>query len=802
MQSEFARQALRRLGSGDSLDTIARAKCLDREDLVTWWEDELATRLSKQDGSISGPVSGRVEVLRDGRGIPHILGSSLTDLMFGHGFALGQDRLWQLDYYRRRAYGRLSEVLGPSSLESDRAARIVGFGGTAERLVDRLPEETLGLLDAFSGGINTALDRAEPLPVEFDLLGHSPEPWAPVDTVAVWVEFRWYLTGRLPGIYIPELAKRHLGEGDLYKAFIFGEADEESIVPTGSYVPRDDRSPLIGETAGEAFGTPGSNNWAVAGSRAKRGMPLLASDPHIAFGALSCWYQVHLDGAGINAAGAGYVGVPGIIFGRNERVAWGLTNNICSQRDLYMERTDPARPGRFLFDGNWERVGERKERIDVRDSETVELKVISSRNGPLVGDLLADELGGDPVSLKWLGDSDAREITCLVDMLSSTDCGRFRDLLEPWTVPTWSFGFVDVDGGVGYQCAGRIPQRGSHERGFRPGWDPAHQWTGFIPFEELPRIVDPPAGWIRSANNRTAPEDFPHPLAGVWSSGHRARRIRQMLEAAERHGREDFAAMQTDVVSLRAEEGVPGLLGLLAVSSDRRVKEAADLLRTWVHRVAPESGAAAVFETFFVQWCRLLADERFPKGISGVMAGAASGLGLRLLDGDGVGWIGQGTVAELAERAMVMTLDEITARLGPDIDSWEWGRLHALRLRHLVPDRGELGELLAPPPRPVGGSGVTVCNTGMDPNYLADMGANFRLVVDLAETPSVLWTVDASGQSGQPGSPNYCDQTEMWIAGELHPLTMDAERVRSEALLRLAICPDSRNGDETVTSGL
>ena len=149
---------------------------VDREDLITWWEDEMATRLSKQDGSVSGPVSGRVEVLRDGRGIPHILGSSLTDLMFGHGFALGQDRLWQLDYYRRRAYGRLSEVLGSSGLESDKTARIVDLGGTAKRLVDRLPEETLGLLDAFSGGINTALDRAESLPIEFDLLDHSPEP--------------------------------------------------------------------------------------------------------------------------------------------------------------------------------------------------------------------------------------------------------------------------------------------------------------------------------------------------------------------------------------------------------------------------------------------------------------------------------------------------------------------------------------------------------------------------------------------------------------------------------------------------
>ena len=254
---------------------------------------------------------------------------------FGYGFATGQDRLWQLDYLRRKATGRLSEVLGPSGIELDTIARTVGISRIAAAEANRLPDLTLRRLKAFADGINGAMEEArDRLPVEFALLDYEPEPWSHVDSLALWAELRWYLTGRLPVIVIPELARRHLGEGSLYRAFLLGEADEESIVPPGHYETRRTGTVRVGETVSSPDEGMGSNNWVVGASLSESGRPLVASDPHIAFGSVSCWYQVHLSGAGFNFTGSGYVGVPGVIFGRNDRVAWGVTNNICAQRDL------------------------------------------------------------------------------------------------------------------------------------------------------------------------------------------------------------------------------------------------------------------------------------------------------------------------------------------------------------------------------------------------------------------------------------------------------------------------------------
>ena len=438
-----------RLGKGESIDSVCRAAAISRAQFDTWWQSEIAARTPQVSGmkaaSVRDKIKDYVEIVRDAWGIPHIFAGSDEDLFFGFGWAMAQDRLWQLDYLRRKALGRLAEILGPEAVEQDLLVRTVGIHRIAEAEVKQLPGPTLQLLEAFAQGINATIEASrEHLPVEFALLDYTPEAWSPLDSVAIWGEFRWYLTGRLPVIAYPEVARRHLGNDSLYQAFLTPESGDESILPPGSYPAKRVGIEKVGEMVGDPQEGKGSNNWTVAGNRTTSGSPLLASDPHIAFGAISCWYEVHLAGGSFNTVGMAYAGVPSVVMGRNEEVAWGLTNNICSQRDLYQEQTNDQHPGCFLYDGHWEPAREITETIIVRDNEPTVKTLRFSRNGPLVDALLPkaiQDLG--PVSLRWLGATFCDELTSLLQANRARSNAEFREALRGWQVPTWNFVFAD-----------------------------------------------------------------------------------------------------------------------------------------------------------------------------------------------------------------------------------------------------------------------------------------------------------------------------------------------------------------------
>lgn len=789
---------LTRLGRGDSIASVAEAAGLARPEFDAWWGAETAARVPPTQGT-RRVTDVHAEIHRDAWGIPHIQAATDRELFFGFGYAMAQDRLFQLDYLRRKASGTLAEVLGPDGLALDTIARTVGIRRIAEAEWEGLPAETRALLEAFAQGVNALIEASgERLPIEFDLLGYVPAPWSPIDSLAIAGEFRYYLTVRFPVIVIPELAKRTLGQGPLYDAFLRGEADDESILPAGSYPAARRGADPVGRSVGWSVGDPhegqGSNNWVVGGRRTRSGQPLVASDPHIAFAAVSCWYETHLSGGSFEVTGIAYAGVPAVMFGRTPRMAWGVTNNICSQRDLYQERTDPAHPGAFLYDGTWEPAREVVEEIRVRDAGTIRKTIRFSRNGPIVDELLPPAAHGTgPVALRWLGATQCGWVTSLLALDRAKSVEEGRAALRGWRVPTWSLVFADVEGHIGYQAAGQIPIRRVWERGYRPGWDPRHQWDGLVPFEGMPRLADPARGWIATANNRPAPDDFPYPLSGTWSSGHRARRIRQLIESKAVLDRDDVVAMHQDTLSLRAVECLPRLLAWLSswpeAQVDQRVADSVGHLAAWDCRMEPDRVGAAIFAVFFPRFCRAVVDERFGGETAELLGGAAAGLASGLLAGDPVGWFAAGRREAALVRAFRETLHELTERCGPDPGSWTWGRLHRIQLRHVLSGRGELGVLLDRGGVPVKGDGVTVCNTGYDPNYLAPMGANYRLIADLGSNPPGLWAVDAQGQSGHPGSSHYGDQLTEWLEARYHYLSMDRREVARATVSTLALDP-------------
>jgi penicillin amidase len=374
---------------------------------------------------------------------------------------------------------------------------------------------------------------------------------------------------------------------------------------------------------------------------------------------------------------------------------------------------------------------------------------------------------------------------------------EFREALAPWHVPTFNVVVADMEGQIAVQSVGRIPLRKTLERGYRDGSDPGQQWIGLLPFEAMPHAIDPSRGWLATANNRVAGDEYPYPLFGTWVSGYRGARIRQMIEdklaAAAGNGAtrgftsHDFGEMHRDTLSLRAVACLPPLLTALSDTNDPQVRAATKYLRSWDGRVQADFVAPTLFNVFFSFWAKAVADVRFEGATAELLAKQAEGIASRLLADDPHGWFPQGQRVACIQRVFAETLAFLSQRLGPDMSNWQWGRLHRMPLKHVLSNRGDLGQLLNHGDGPVGGDMTTVCNTGSDPIWLATTGAGYRLIADLA-TNSLL-AVDAQSQSGHPGSPHYSDQLSGWISGDYHTLPLDHGDVSAVVVERLRLCP-------------
>jgi penicillin amidase len=782
LSAGLLRDHLTMLGGGASIAELCRVTGMERAEFLDRWEAECRRRVPRMSGSQTGRVVAAVTIRRDRWSVPHIEASTDTDLFFGYGYATAQDRRFQLDYERRIGLGRLAEVLGRSALESDRTARIVDLPGIAEREWAGLNAETADLLASFSAGINAATEQAEALPIEFDLLDYSPEPWRPLDSIAIAGAFRWYLTGRLPVLTVPELLKGELAGTGLYRWLMATEHDavDAIVVPSGASAPTRAAVSLDPEQG------IGSNNWALSGKRTANGASMVAGDPHIAFGAVSCWYEARLHGDSFDTAGIGYVGVPGFLFGRNALTAWSVTNNLCSQRDLYREIAHPNDELSYLYDGKWESVTERREKVEVRGEQSAELVVRSTRNGPIVDSLLpalATEAGS--VSLRWLGTERCDWIAALLRLNRVSSARDVPEAVRGWLVPTFNLIVGDTSGHLEYHATGRLPVRDIPERGYRPGSDPAHTWREWIPIDAMPRAVDPSEGWIASANNRNVAENYPYELGGVWDQPYRARRIGELLAAKDRHTVEELGSIQQDVVSLRARECLPSLLATLGnVAPTPPIEFAISRLTGWDGHMTVDSIAASLFEVFLDRWTNATVAERVRPELRSIVHGSLRAVATRLLIEDPLGWFQAGRRTAAIAEAMTAAVGSLGQRFGPDPTGWAWGKLHRLRLRHSL-SAGDLGELLDRGDLAVPGTNVTVFNTGLGPDFDSPGGANFRILVDLSVSPAEYHAIDAQGQSGHPGSPHYGDQTAEWLAGRYRRVSFAGPREDSEAVLVL-----------------
>lgn len=723
-----------------------------------------------------------VEVVRDRWGIPHIYARNELDLFFAQGYVHAQDRLWQMEMYRRTAAGRLSEVFGERTLSTDRFLRTLGLRHAAELEWDLLSEDTRTSFRAYSAGVNAFLRQNRwHLPLEFVLLRVQPEPWTPIDSLSFGKLMAYELGGNWQTELLRAELERRLGPQAAAR-LLPGELPGSPVIVPGPPPAR----------AGSAGAMLGSNNWVLSGRLTDTGRPYLANDPHLRAGFPSIWYANHLEGGRYRVTGFTFPGVPGVVVGHNGAIAWGVTNANPDVQDLFVERFHPQDPSRYLFRGRWLPVRTRVEEIRVRGRrQPVRWVVRSTHHGPILNG--AVEGLREVVALRWTALLPTTVAEGILRLNRARSWREFREALRFFHVPAQNFVYADRDGNIGYQLPGRIPIRAKGD-GTRPvpGWTGEYEWVGWVPYEALPSVFNPARGWIATANNRIVPAGFPYHLGSEWSEGLRAQRIVQVLTSRPRHTLEDLKRLQFDHVSLAARRIAPVLA---RVKSSREVVRAVqEELRRWDGSLSADSRAAAVYEAFLVRVAEFLFRERLGEELWQRYAARPFFMAalLRLWEQPEDPWWGpggrDGAVARILDRAVA----DLEARLGRNPSRWTWGALHRVHFAHVLSPVPLVGRWLSVGPLPTSGDGWTVNQAGYSllRPYDQTVVASMRMVVDLGDLDRSVG-VHTTGQSGLPGHPHRADLTPLWASGGYHPLLWSRQAVDRHAASRLELRPAS-----------
>ena len=769
------------------------------------------------------PAAGAapIEIVRDATVVAHVFAKTTDDAYFGLGFAHAQDRLWQLEMHRRVASGRLAEILGPSALDTDRFLRTLGVRRNAEAILANLAPDARAALEAYANGINAYLrQRHGPLPPEFLLTGApAPEPWQPADSIAWQTMMAWDLGAN----WSQELMRMRLAQR-------LSLAQINQLLPpypgdpvlatqdyTGWYRTLAGSSVQLAAVAAVAPSSQvegiGSNNWVLAGSHTESGKPLMANDPHLGLTAPALWYLAHLSAPGLNVIGASMPGVPGIILGHNDRIAWGFTNTSPDVQDLYIEQVNPADAAQYRTPDGWATFSTRTEIIRVKGQAEVRLVVRGTRHGPVLSGALpivdrsALDARSHVIAFAWTAlRADDRTAQAALRFNHANNWDEFLAAARDFSAPQQNIGYADIDGNIGFIAPGRVPIRSAandlHGLAPAPGWDARYDWQGFIAFDDLPRQFNPPSQRIVTANQKIVGATDINFLTSEWSLPYRADRIGELLDATARHGVGSFAAMQYDHVSLAARDLLPIVRRTLPQSP--RAVQAMALLAGWNGEMAIDRPEPLIFNAWMRELSRrlLLAplgpdlmrdyfDQRNTQPLLiEVLKDRGGASQWCRVPSDGAEPAAS-DCAGLLSVTLESTLATLEKRHGGAPASWRWGKAHVARMAHQpfdkVPLLGQLFDLTAPVP----GDTYTI-NVGRyafkdaaDP-FASRHAAGYRGIYDLANLENSRF-IQSSGQSGNRLSPHYGDYAASWAGGSSIPMHMQRAQVEKNRLGTLTL---------------
>jgi penicillin G amidase len=768
-----------------------------------------------------------VEIIRDTDGVPHIYAQSKRDVLFGLGYVHAQDRLWEMEIWRRITQGRFAELFGEIAVGGDRFLRALGLQRAAKSVWPTLPEKTQQEIEAYIAGINAVVQarRFGELPPEFAILGLTPEPWTVTDAIAWGKIFALDLASNGSSELFADELVRIVGAERMQQLMPGYPAGKISIVDRRGFgadyaglIEAQRRLVQLVGVGGPHGGAKGSNAWVVDGTKSATGKPVLANDPHLTM-ALPGWYQAHLSAGDFDVAGATIPGIPIVAIGRNQHIAWGFTGLGVDVEDFFRERLDPS--GRFAeFRGQWEPIEIITETIKVKNRPDIRQEIRITRHGPLMSDVfnagdqnlparVRPTMPLEPLAMRWVGiEPGDTSALAFMNLNEARSWDEFTDALRHLVAPALNVLYADVEGNIGYHAAGKIPVRASDGVSMVPveGWTGEHEWVGWVPFEALPLAYNPPEHLIVTANNRPIPDDYPYFLGREWYPHYRAERIHELLGAHERLTIADHMAIQNDTVSLQARELLPHLLPLLAPRDDLE-RRAAELLKGWNYDTRGDSAAAAIYEAWLIMLLREAVEDELGSERNMLRYAENYTFTSRFLadlfvrppsnSGASAATPDQAERATIARQAFRRALALLKFRLGGDPAHWRWDRLHRAKIFHVPFEDVPILKKIFSRSVPRGGDWSTV-NMGayggpfrpiqdraMD-DFEQRFGPSYRTIIDLSRLEGACF-IETVGQCGHFLSRHYDDYLEDWVSGRYRPVRRQRATIEQhqEGALRL-----------------
>ena len=748
---------------------------------------------------VSG-IDDVTQIVVDEFGVPHIYAENHYDVFFAQGFNAARDRLWQIDLWKRRGLGQLSEILGEQYLEQDRAARMFVYRGDMYAEWLAYGNDAKLISKAFTAGINAFVELAkvnpELMPVEFGLLGYQPSTWQADEVVRIRSNGLW--RNVVSEVWRARLAcEDKLDEAAQWRTL---EPNWQTRVPAGldpCLIPEDvldnyllakapvdfklehtknSLTSLLSREVVRAHNQDvGSNNWVVSGARSNTGRPILADDPHRAHAIPSLRYVVHLNAPGINVIGAGEPALPGVSIGHNDKIAFGLTIFPIDQEDLYVYQ---KKSGGYLYKGHVEPFFEIEEKLEVRDGEDQDIKLKFTRHGPVIAETKEHAFA---VRAAWLEPGMAPYFGS-IEYMRAENYREFISALNRWGAPSENQVYADVDGNIGYKPVGRFPKRDNWDGLMPVPGDGTYEWDGYFDMDVLPEEYNPARGFTGTANALSLPKDYPiakYKVGFEWSAPWRYKRLWEYLQASNTHSMEDSLALQRDYLSVLARN-VLALLPDLATSNP---ETGGPLLASWDHRLKADSAAAALWNVWYYRHLsptlgRLVLDRK-----KSPQSNLSTQQTLKMLATP------QGK--SIAINTLQSAWQDTVEKLGPDSDVWQWGHLHKIALQHplLHLANPELAEKMRVNAYPRGGSANTTNNNGFgNDTFDVRSGASFRIVMDVGNWDEAKMT-NVPGQSGDPRSRFYDNLLENWATDSHVPLLFSRERVEEGAVKRITLVP-------------
>jgi penicillin amidase len=758
-------------------------------------------------------LSEEVDVNWDSYGVPHIYASNEQDLYYALGFVHAQDRLWQMTLTQIAAEGRFAEFFGNDQelIQLDKYQRTLGFWKIAQQLVDTLGQQERTVLEAYSNGVNAFIDdNSNRLPVQFSLAEIDPIRWTPARSLAVsrlmgwelnmgwWSEITYgYLQERLPPsqfddlqLKFPDTAPTTLNDG-------------ESLGYSSALMPMLKQEMQKREFL-EMEGTHvGSNAWVVDGSKTETGYPLLAGDPHLGLDMPGKWYEVHLNLNGRNVSGATLAGVPAVIIGQNDQIAWSFTSMMSDDTDFFLEQIDPLDRGRYVADSLndstavYEEFSRTREIIKVKDADDQSFEIRYTNHGPIISDIYpVQELTDDKlISIQWTGYELTNEMRTLYKINWSQNFQDFKDALPTFGVPGLNLMYADVEGNIAMHSVAKLPIRTGDPITLRKGWNPANDWKGFIPHELMPSIINPEDGWIANANNKITTDNYPYYIATFWEPPSRIERIEEILTSTPTLGYDHFQDLQNDSYSSFAAKMTPRILNIIKNQDAYNFELPISYLENWNFKYDLKSTAASIFDVFFlkfsentlkdnfgeVAYSNFIHHENIPVRTMTSLIDSESTLF------DNVMTDSVETKEDMVVKSMQDAILFLSDSLGSEPYEWRWEQLHTISFEPPLFSRAAnapdapgalkliVDNVLSRGPYKVPSHGMSV-NNGQyrwDNAFEMILGPSIRRISDLSDM-SKSKSVLPTGQSGNPLSDYYGDQTNLWLNGQYRWLYQDS----------------------------